>query len=188
MVDKVALQHWLKQSRTELVAKIALGVRKHVASLRSRRIDFYGYALHPGESYDIGNIVGITNREADIPVSSTDERYQYYRLCVDEWQIWDHDQFGAANKLLVKLNKQFATMHSKNPSDYMMDRWELAHSRALLNALLQGLLTAKREGVFGDRKPFLAVWIQDPGDTMFKSVRILNSKTVYQEFKKEFDV
>lgn len=50
----------------------------------------------------------------------------------------------------------------------------------------KGFLTAKKEGVFGDRKPFLAIWIQDSGNIMFKSVRRLNSKAVYQEFKKVF--
>lgn len=187
-MDKVALQNWLKEPRTEFAEKIALCVRKHVTSLRSRKIDFYGYALNPGEPYDIGRIVGITNREADIPVPPTDKRYQYYRLCVDEWQVWDHDQFGAANKLLVKLNKQFAAMHEKDLSDYMMDKYELAHSKSLLISILEGLLTAKKEGTFGDRKPFLAVWIQDSGNIMFKSVRRLNSKSVSQEFNKVFDV
>lgn len=187
-MDNLGLQNWLMEPRTKLVEKIAKGVHNHVAFLISRGIDFYGYALHPGEPYDIGNIVGVSNREADIPVPPTDEQYQYYRLCVDEWQTWDHDQFRAASKELGKLNKQFASMHTKDPSDYMMDKFELAHSKSLLEAILKGLEIAKQEGTFGDRKPFLVIWIQDSGNTMFKSVRRLNSKAVYQEFKKVFDV
>ncbi len=159
-----------------------------MASLHARGFDFYGYALLPGEPYDVNGIVGVTNREADIKVPPTDDQYQYYRLCVDEWENWDHDQFAAANRLLAKANKQFAALHSKDPSDYMMDKFEIAHSRALLDAILQGLMAAKNEEVFGDRKPFLAIWIQDSGNTMFQSVRRLNSKVVYQEFRQVFDV
>jgi hypothetical protein len=121
-------------------------------------------------------------------VPRTDDEYSYYRLCVDEWEIWDHDQFRAANALLETANEQFASLHTKDPSDYTMDKFELAHSKALLDAILGGLWIAKKEGVFGGQKPFLAVWIQDSGNTMFKSVRRLNSKAVYQEFKKVFDV
>lgn len=187
-MDKVALQNWLAVPRTELIAKVAKGLGGHLASLKSRGIDFYGYALHPGEPYDIGRLVGVANQETDIPVPPTDAQYPYYRFCVDEWNTWDHDQFGAANKELAKLNKRFASLHSKVPSDYMMDRYELAHSRTLLEAILQGLLAAKKEKVFGDRKPFLVIWIQDSGNTMFKSVRRLNPEGVYQIFKKVFDV
>ena len=136
----------------------------------------------------MNGIVGITNRETDIKVPHTDDEYFYYRLCVDEWAIWDHDRFGAANALLVKANERFSSMHSKDPSDYMMDKFELAHSQALLDAILQGLWLAKKENVFDGQKPFLAVWIQDSGNTMFKSVRRLNSKAAYQEFMKVFDV
>jgi hypothetical protein len=78
-------------------------------------------------------------------------------------------------------------MHTKDPSDYMMDEFQIAHSSGLLRAIVKGLSRAKEEGVFGRRERFLVVWIDDSGNTRLKSVRRLNSKEVFQTFKKVFD-
>ena len=185
-MNKAALRRWLAEPRTDLVAAVAQGVRDHVGFLKACGIDFYGYALHPGEPYHVADIVGVTNRVADIKVPRRHEQYQYYRLCVDEWQNWDHDQFAAANALLAEANERFAAMHTKDPSDFRMDEFQIAHSRGLLGAIVNGLSRAKKGGVFGRRERFLVVWIDDSGRTMFKSVQRLNSNEVYQAFKKEF--
>lgn len=188
-MNKAALRKWLAEPRTALVTAVAQGVRDHVVSLKARGITFYGYALHPGEPYHVASIVGVTNRVADIKVPRGDSQYPYYRFCIDEWENWDHDQFGAANVLLKQANERFASMHTKeDPSDFSMDEFQLTHTRGLLKAIVDGLAKAKKEGAFGRQEPFLIVWIDDSAKTMFTSVRRLNSKEVYQTFKKVFDV
>jgi hypothetical protein len=166
---------------------VAEGVRAHVDALRSRGIEFYGYALLPGEPYDIHSLVAVTNTEADIKVPRTDEQYRYYRYCVDEWAHWAHDGFAAANALLVEANERFRSMHTKARGEYVMDELEVAHADALFDAVVRGLEAAKAGGAFGGSKPFLVVWISDSDhEIMAESVRRLNSKAVAREFMREF--
>jgi hypothetical protein len=186
-VDVAALRKWLAEPRTALVAAVAEGVRAHVQTLRSRGIQFYGYALLPGEPYDIHSLVAVTNIEVDIKVPRTDDQYPYYRYCVDEWAHWDREGFAAANELLVEANERFRSMHTKDEGDYMMDEFEVAHADALLKAIVDGLEAAKAEGAFGRGKLFLVVWISDSGhEIIAESVRRLNSKAVAREFMREF--
>jgi len=182
-----ALQEWLVEPRTALITAVANGVRAHVDTLRSRGIEFYGYALLPGEPYDIHSLVAVTNAAEDIKVPPTDGQYCYYRYCVEEWAHWDHDGFAAANALLVEANEAFRSMHSRANNDGMMDEFEVAHANALLDSLVQGLEAAKADGVFGGSDPFLVVWISDSNhEIMVESARRLNSREMATEFVREF--
>ena len=182
-----ALRKWLAEPRLALVTAVAEGVRAHVAALKSRGIEFYGYALLPGELYDIHSLVAVTNSETDIKVPYSDSQYRYYRFSVDEWARWDHDGFVAANALLAEANERFASMHSKDDTDYRMDEFEIAHSNVLLDAVLCGLEAAKNGNAFGGAEPLLAVWISDSSHPiMGESVRRLNSAAVATEFMAEF--
>lgn len=182
-----ALQKWLAEPRSALVAAVAEGIRDHAATLRSRGIEFYGYALLPGEPCDIHSLVAATNTEADIKVSRSDGQYCYYRYSVDEWVHYDHDGFVAANALLVEANEQFKSMHSKADDDCMMDEFEVTHANVLLDSIVQGIETAKASGVFGGSEPFLVVWISDSdAEVMVESARRLNSSAVAAEFMREF--
>jgi hypothetical protein len=186
-MDEAALRKWLANPDPAIVSAVADDIRAQVDSLKSAGTDFYGYALLPGEPYDISTITAVTNSEADIKVAPTDKHYRYYRFGVNEWKHFHRGGFAAANALLGKANKRFASMHTKAASDYRMDEFEIAHSRSLLKAVMLGLELAKKNGVFGDKEPFLAVWIMDSGHPiMAESVRRLNSKTVVQQFMAEF--
>src|SRR4029077_1195616 len=118
----------------------------------------------------------------------TDSLYRYYRYCVDEWAHWHHDRFQAANALLVEANEIFKSMHAKADDLYVMDKCEIAHANVLLDALVQGLETAKTGRVFAASEPFLIVWVSDSNHAiMSKSVRQLNSPAVATEFLSEFE-
>ena len=186
-MDVPALRKWLAEPRTALVAAVADGVRSHVTGLRSGGVDFYGYALLPGEPYDVRSLVAATNGEADIKVPPDDDQYHYFRYSVDEWQHYHHDGFAAANKLLAEANERFRSMHSKADDDCTMDEFEVAHADALLDAVMRGLGSAKDAGAFGGIDPFLAVWISDSGHPiMVESVHRLNSEVVSEQFVAEF--
>lgn len=186
-MDIPTLQQWPIEPRHDLIAAVAEGVHAHVETLQSRGIEFYGYALLPGEFYDIHSLVAATNTEASIKVPKTDKMYRYYRYGVDEWAHWDHDGFTTANALLVKANEQFKTMHKKEKGDFRMDSFEVAHANGLLDSVVRGLLAAKNNGAFKSIDPFLVVWISDSGHTiMADSARQLNSPKVAQEFLREF--
>ena len=202
-----ALQHWLSQPRTALVAAIAEGIAEHVVELRAQGVDFYGYALLPGEPYDINSLVAAANTEADIQVPQTDNQYVYYRYSVDEWEHWHNQGFSAASQQLQDLNQQFQSLHAKakaagkvpaptvEPSPFLpaflqgqvLDDFQIAHSRALLDAVVAGLQQAQASGVFGVGEKFLVVWISDSDhEVMADSARQLNPPAVAREFVDEF--
>lgn len=186
-IDNAILSKWLSQERTELILAIAQSISNHVSLLNSQGIDFYGYALLPGEPYDINSIVVAFNRESDIEVSSEHEAYRYYKYGVDEWSHWVYDGFDIVNKLLEKANAEFSSMHTSDEDNYIMDEYEILHSDALLEAIVRGLETASHNGVFGTKNPFLVVLISDSDHKITnESVLRLNSEIVIRDFIVEF--
>jgi hypothetical protein len=181
------LREWLDEPSPALIEAVAEGVAAQVDTLRSRGIEFYGYALLSGEPYDIHTLTAVANTEADIKVPRTDERYRYYRYSVDEWAHWDHNGFEVANALLAEANARFRSLHTKAAGDYSLDEFEVAHGNALLDAVVDGLQSAKAGGVFGAADPFLVIWISDSGhEIMTESAQRLNSAAVAKEFMREF--
>lgn len=181
------LRKWLAQPRTALVAAVVDGIRAHVAALRTSGVQFYGYALLPGEPYDIRSLVAVANGESDIEVPPNDDMYRYYRYSVDEWKHWHHNGFAAADKLLVEANEHFRSLHAKANEDSTVDEFEVAFADSLLEAVVEGLEAAKSSGAFGGAAPFLVVWISDSEHpVMANSVRRLNTKKVAREFAAEF--
>ena len=186
-MENTALQDWIVAPRPALVAAVAEGIRNHVDVLRSRGIEFYGYALLPGEPYELSSLSAVSNTEADIKRPASNPSYLHYRYSVDEWAHWDHDQFAAANELLEQEKEQFSSRHPKAEDDFEMDPFELAHADALYEGIVQGLEAAKAGGTFGECEPFLAIWISDSEHPiMAESVKRLNSAAMAAEFAGEF--
>jgi hypothetical protein len=207
-MDEDTLRHWLAKPRTELITAIVDGIGEQGATLHGEEGEFYAYALLPGEPPDIGNLVGVSNTEANIKVASTEGQYHYYRYCVEEWEHWHQGGFTAANRLLTELNTEFESLHAKvkakakqnlppapNPNpfypasldEFRLDEFQIAYGDSLLEAMIAGLEAAKARGLFGDAEKFLVVWISDSDDpVIFNSVRWLNSEHVALEFMKEF--
>jgi len=181
------LRKWLSQERTELANAIAQAVCNHVSTLNSQGIDFYGYALLPGEPYEIKKCVAAFNCESDIKVNSEHDEYRYYRYGVDEWLDWLCDGFDSVNKLLEEANASFHFLHLEDEDSYLIDEYKILHSDALLEATVRGLEIVKENGVFGAKNPFLVVWISDSDhEIMNESVRRLNSEAVVRDFIAEF--
>lgn len=186
-MNVAALRSWLAEPRPALVTAVARGVRDHIADLRSRGAEYYGYALLPGEPYDIHSLVAVTNGEADTKVPRTDDRYTYFRYSVDEWAHWRDDGFAEANRLLVEANERFASLLTRDDGDFQMDKFEVAHANALLDAAVRGLEAANHAGVFGGTDAFRAIWISDTSHLiMVESVQRLNSLNVAKEFEAWF--
>jgi hypothetical protein len=180
-----ALTKWLAEPRTALTQAVTECVRNHVAGLHNQGIKPYGYSLLPGEPYDLHSVVAAYSCESEIKVPVGDKMYRYYRYSVDEWLHYIHDGFDRANQCMVDANAEFAAMH-EGDGDGVMDDFEIAHSRALLEAILKGLEAAKNAGYFGP-EIYLAMWISDSGhEIMAQSVRRLNTPAVIKEYTAEF--
>jgi hypothetical protein len=177
----------LKEIQSTLVAAVAHDVTNHVARLNAAQREFYGYAILPGDFYDIHTVVAVTNSESDIKVPISDDLYRYYRFAVDEWTNWEHNEFANVNSLLAEANKRFQLQHSRKQGSYEMDESEVAFANGMLEALTNGLDAARISGSFGDTEKFLVVWISDSAVSIAsQSARRLNSGTLAAEFAAEF--
>jgi hypothetical protein len=177
----------LAELQPALVGTVASDIEKHVARLVATGREFYGYALLPGDLYEIHSVVVVTNSESDIKVPIADDLYRYYRFSVDEWTSWEHNEFVDTNSVLKEGNKRFESQHAREHDGFHMDDCQVAFAGGLLESLVNGLSTAKKAGVFGDIEKFLVVWISDSDvPSMTESTTRLNSAVVAAEFAAEF--
>lgn len=176
------LKAWLKNERTDLKEAVKEAVRLHVKKLRSQHTDLYGYAILPGEPYEVNSLVAVSNKKSDIKENSP-----YYRYSVDEWEDWDHEALASVTPLIGKINEKFQSLHTDDPVSFEMDEYEIAHISNFHNAFLSALQELIDENVFDIADRFIAIWISDSDhDIIYKSVRELNSDSVAGEFMEEF--
>jgi hypothetical protein len=186
-MDLAPLKKWLAEPRTALAEAVAAGVHTHVGRLRSRGTRIDGYALLPGEPYELGNLVVVVNSEEDIRIPNTDPRYAERRYHVDEWDHWEHGEFSSANLKLAELNQRFEIMSAPLQNEGAKLDLAILHDNASFDAIVSGLETARVTGAFGDVPPFLVVWISDSSHhIIYESVRRLNSREVADEFDRLF--
>lgn len=188
-MDELALKVWLAEPRDEIASAIADGIRIHIAEIKSRIGKLAGYALCTGEEYQHQTISTAFTDGSHVSVPSSDDMFAYYTYSVDEWPHWEvaEEAFAPANRLISAANEKFASLHCADTEADNYDEFEVAHSEALLEAMVQGLEIAKSNGWLGNFNPFLIVWISDSeNEVIFESVRRLNDENVVGEFMDEF--
>ena len=179
------LQIWLEQDNRELINVIKSDIRQHLSKLRDNNVKFYGYAILPGTSYSVDNLVAAFNCETDISPENIADLY--YRYSVDEWQNYEHDELSNASKLIKSLNSQFKDLHFKEDSNnFLMDEFEIAYITKLHKAILTALIELRHDGLFGSNDNFVLIWLPDSDDKIiFQSAKALNSALVSHQFISE---
>jgi len=151
-------------------------VKKHYEMIKDEYDDIYAYALYTCD--DATSIGPVCNRECDIDAEKEDKDYFYYRYGADEYEIWeDYDLFHEVNVVM-----------DKSIEEVEEDEYEETVER-LFNEALEVMAELKEEGLFGnvDDSKYLAVWVSDSCDEiMEKSVKMLNTSKVYEEYASEF--
>ena len=183
-MNDTELKDWLALERRELLDAFKLAVRDYVTKLKTLHSDIYGFALLPGETYEVKSLTVVWNQSQDIKKDTA-----YYRYSVDEWIHWDYDALDSVTPLITDLNQKFSNLHSESEDDFEMEEFEVAHIRAYHDTFLKAFRDLKSEGVFDfpNADPFLVIWISDSeSEVMRDSVRELNSPKVIEEFKSEF--
>lgn len=180
------LTQWLNRDANKLVKTFKLEVSEHISKINAKNGEFYGYAILPGTSYSVDNLVAAFNQETDL--SPEHKNDTYYRYSVDEWENYEQNQFRNTNKILDSLNSQFQELHVKeNPNNFVMDELKIAYINKLHEAILKALLELRRDGIFGNDNNFVVIWIPDSDEEIiFRSAKVLNSVTVYDRFISEF--
>ncbi|MBE9119771.1 DUF4303 domain-containing protein [Tychonema sp. LEGE 07199] len=180
------LQALLGRDDSELVDAIKSEIHEHIAKLHARGDQFYGYAILPGEFYQIHDLVVAFNRESDIAPENVAD--SYYRYSVDEWSNYEHSEFPKSSAIIDLCNAKFKELHlNDNPDDYAMDDWEIAHATKLLAAILTAMNELRHDSLIGGDESFAVIWIPDSDlDIMKQSAKTLNSSGVYETFIKEF--
>lgn len=151
-------------------------VKKHYEIIKKEYDDIYAYTLYTCD--DATSIGPVCNRECDIDAEKEDENYFYYRYGADEYEIWeDYDLFHEVNAIMDKA------IELAEDDDY-----EETQER-LFNEALEVMVELKEEGLFGnvDDSKYLAIWVSySCNEIMEKSVKILNTAKVYEEYASEF--
>lgn len=183
-----SLEAWLAEPRPELAAAVADGIRLHLEKLRARGFAIYGYAVCPGETNQISNLVAVMNTEADFEKAraAANPKYGCPRYLVGDWAHWEHDEFTAANALIANANEQFNRLHTKDEDDFAYDDYEIAHAKILRDSIEQGMQLAKSNAFFGPKELFLITWYPDAGEELLvASARRLNSPATANDFIKD---
>lgn len=181
------LKNFLEEVRPRIIEAVTDDACSHFATLLENGTEFYGYAVLPGDPFDIHELVAVTNALSEIKVSAESSQYRYYRYSVDEWSHWHRGQFAASSLILADASRKFAAAHTGQNGNYSRDEIELAYCEGLLEAITTGIEMAKESSTFPQGKVFFAVWVSDTGsDTVSTSVRRLNSPGVTAEYLKEF--
>jgi hypothetical protein len=178
------LNEWLSTERTELKNSIKTAIKNHIKILTSENPDLYGYALLPGEPYEVESLVVAWNRLSDIKEDTI-----YYRYSVDEWEIFDHTSLESVTPIIAELNQKFLSMHATDPDEFELDEFQIAHIAAYNYVFITALKELKSEGVFhfGNTDLFVVIWYSDSAEELiFESVKELNSSEVFNSFMQEF--
>ncbi len=182
-MNEDTLKSWLATKRADLKDAVKIAVSLHVEKLKSQYKDLYGYAILPGEPYEVNSLVAVFNRESEVKENSA-----YYRYSVDEWENWDQDALASVTPLIDKLNERFRSLHTSDPESFEMDEYEIAHISCFHSTFLSALQELNDENVFDiGGENFVAIWISDSDhDIIFKSVCAMNSDKIVKEFMDEF--
>lgn len=142
--------------------------------------NIYGYSLYTCD--DATSVGPVVNRECDFQKEKNDSLYSYYRYGAQEWNLWDdYGFYDTVNTELRKLVEEY--------DDEIIDFQNLRQE--IFTIFLSVLEALKREGTFKDmsKEPYLAVWVSDSdADIMSKSVKVLNSEILYNDYVKEYGV
>lgn len=154
-------------------------VKKHVESLRNAEVEYYGYAVRPPDylffsAYNPASIVIAFNREIDIDFANRDSLF--YRYSADEWRNIVEGEFERTDETLKEL-----VSHVCLGGNVL----NLAIASSVYQAILDGLLLVRNEGVF-ESIPFVVLWLQSDVEIVLQSAKLLNSPEIYSEFAKEF--
>jgi len=166
---------------TTLKSSVKETVKAHIIELKKKNPDLSGYALLPGETYEVDGLYSVTCNGY-----ITDENFEY---CPDEWSNW-HDEYPQVTPLIKKLNQDFKSIHQSDPDDYCMDDTEVAFIKKFHDTFLDALFELKEEKIFasGDEDIYVLIWLSDTDvkGIIQNSVEKLNAKNKVNAFKEEF--
>lgn len=178
-MSREKLDSWLKRDDSELVSSIVQELTAHLATIETDQLT--GYAV---QVLDGANHRGEYLTVAWTTVQADDT---YMKYCAYEWEDTSEEALSKSQAMLLERHKTFESLHTKDPSDYMMDDDEVANLAQLETCVLTALKKLRGEEAF-PKSAFAVVWCpQSPTDLTPLSVKELNSKAVTKEYLTEFD-
>lgn len=178
-------QVWYLNAQKDLKNVLKNEIRKHIMKLKKKYPDLYGYAILPGESYEVNTLVVVYNRVSDIK-----EEAAYFRYSIDEWENWDHNALASINSQIKEINDNFRSWHPDNSKNISLDIIEQYHISSLHEIILSALKDLVEEDLFdfGIQERFIAIWISDSdSEIKVRSIRELNTEKVIKEYLEEFE-
>jgi Domain of unknown function (DUF4303) len=178
----------LSDDENVLVEAIKLETKSCIEKLKSTKEGLYGYAILPGDYFEVGSLVAAYNFESDIKVSE-EAGPIYYRYSVDEWLNYDHDALPKSNDILKNHKLFLEKLCDLYEEEYDEETTELQSKFAdfIYESTLKALIQFREETVGQDHQLFLVIWVSDSSNEITEqSVLKLNSPSVANLFCSEF--
>ncbi|MGX7666396.1 DUF4303 domain-containing protein [Flavobacterium pedocola] len=173
---------WNSEKWDNLKISIKTAVSENVTKLKSEHPDLYAYAIHPGDEYEVNELVPSYNTLSKIKSDDA-----YYKYSVDEWDNYDTTALNALNPLFTEINNDFRITfsHLERETDAMYDE-EAKLFTKFMGVILSALKELKAENSvfnFNTGNDFVVIWFSDSDSKwIIKAVEELNSKEVHEEF------
>jgi Domain of unknown function (DUF4303) len=179
-------EFWNSNNWIEFENILKISVETNVNKIKSGNSDLYGYAILPGETYEVNSICSVFHNLSHLQSDKI-----IYKYIVDDWRNYDYetDFFEALNPIIFELNKEFRVLHPKNPDVFLMTDDEIKFIEKFHIIILSVLKELKEESElfkFRSGESFILIWISDSNsDIIFQSVEELNSKEIVNKFNVE---
>lgn len=167
----------------KLKSLITKAIKQHIFEIKSQSPDLFGYALVPGEPYEINSL---------FPISVNHSNFEdIISYSPNEWPHC-HDDFNEVVACLEELNTEFRQIHQPvNTDDCEIDNVEQTFINHFHQVVLSALSDLKQEGVFNvnGKDVFVLIWFSDQGieGIIEDSVKQLNTSEQIEGFTKEME-
>lgn len=177
----------LSEDDALLVELIKSDLKSSIDKIRSSVVDLYGYAILPGDYFEVGSLVAAFNKESDIKPAELASTI-YYKYSVDEWMNYDRDVFQKSNTILEKRNvilQEFCDRH-EDQHEVEIEDLKIRFADSIYELILDALNKFRKE-FCQDSDLFLVIWVADSGNSIVnRSAAELNSASVSELFFTEF--
>jgi Domain of unknown function (DUF4303) len=174
----------LFDNKESLIETIKLEVKDSIDKIISTNEDLYGYAILPGDWYEVGTLAAAYNIESDIKTEELEDPI-YYRYSVDEWENYDHSIFQKSNAILKPYQEELQKILNIYEDNYDEETTDLKSSFAdfIYASTLTALFEYRKEPANYSENIFLAIWVADSSNEIVdQSIMELNPESVSKLF------
>lgn len=170
---QVSSDELLKQFSTDdalLIESIKSDLKNSIDKVRSSAENLYGYAILPGDYFEVGSLVAAYNTQSNIKPAELASPV-YYKYSVDEWLNYDRTVFKKSNAILEKqkLSLQEFCDSYEDQYEVEIEELEIRFADAIYKLIMESLNQFRKEFYCQYSDLFLVIWVSDSGNDIIHS-------------------